>query len=144
MPNIAAQPKAKEPLVKVDREKYQPGRSASGTKSLNNGDEVAKALEGLSVEDLYVIADKIVGENEHRKKYTNLNTGMQRMNLGNRIRGAINKIDKKEDKTGAGLAKLQALTAPIQKKVQAATKAKVDEKKAKADAKKKTEKKSDK
>jgi len=144
----------KDPLVKVDRDKYTNTKSASGTKSLNNGDPVAVLLDGMTVDDLYQITDKFIGE-DFRKKYEKLNTGMQRMNLGNRIRGHVNKIDKENtklvDKAKAakeqiptvvdGMTRLHKVADPIAKRVaEAHAKAEADKKKeAEAKAKAKAE-----
>ncbi len=144
----------KEPLVKVDRDKYQSTKSASGTKSLSCGDEVAALLDGMELVDLYAITKKFIGE-DFSKKYEKLNVGMQRMNLGNRIRGYVNKTDKENDKlvakakadgaqvpeVVAGIDKLKKIAAPIVKKVaDAKAKAEADKKaKAEAAAKKKAE-----
>lgn len=83
----------KTPLVNINRDRYVTTRTASGGKSLSNGDEIANALQGIAVDDLYVICDKLVPENDYQKKYSKLNVGMQRMNLGNRLRGFVTKRD---------------------------------------------------
>lgn len=129
----------KEPLVNVDRTKYQTTVSASGGKSLNNGDEIATLVDGFSLEAMYFVAKKFIGE-DYAEKYGKLNVGMQRMNLGNRIRGHVAKVDKANDKVTekakankeqppivtSGLAQLHAIADPIR--------AKVDEARAKAEA----------
>lgn len=128
-----------EPLVNVDREKYNTTVSASGGKSLNNGDEVAQLVDGFSLEAMYFTAKKFIGE-DFSEKYAKLNVGMQRMNLGNRIRGHVAKVDKANEKAiekakankeqlptvTSGLAQLHAIADPIR--------AKVDEARAKAEA----------
>ena len=50
-----------------------------------------------SVEEVYKLAAKKLGEDEHglRERYKNLNLGMQRMNLGNRIRAASKEASAK-------------------------------------------------
>ena len=95
-----------DPLVKVDRDKYQTAKTASGGKSLNNGDVVATALEGIFTDETYEVAGKLLtfpltvskvkieSLDALKGAYDHLNDGMQRMNLGNRIRGAIAQIDK--------------------------------------------------
>ena len=140
----------KTPLVNIDRSKYVAGRTASGTKSLSNGDEVATAIAGIPLDELYTVCDKVCGENDYRTRYAKLNPGMQRMNLGNRLRGQVNKIDKeneKSDKPGAsGIDRLLKITAPLQKAAQkvadgvAAQKAKDKKEKEEASAKAKKEK----
>lgn len=75
---------------KVDLSHYQQVKSASGNASLDNGDEVAKRLRGMELDDVYSFASKVLKEPAKalRERYKKLNPGMQRMNLGNRIRGA--------------------------------------------------------
>ncbi len=138
----------KEPMVKINREKYVPTRSASGAKSLSNGDEIAQALEGLGLEALYAIADKLIKDNEFKAKYGHLNVGMQRMNIGNRLRGFVGKRAKENEKIAAkavedgvepklkkdGLESLLKVTTPFQREAQklaeaaAKAKAKTEEK----------------
>jgi colicin import membrane protein len=129
---------AKAPLVAIDRGNYVAGRTATGTKSLNNGDPVAAALAGIGIDDLYTVAEKVTGT-DHRERYAKLNVGMQRMNLGNRIRGAISKLDKenaKSEKPGApGIDRLVKLTDPLQKAAQKAADAEAKAKQAEAEAK---------
>lgn len=80
--------------LKKYRSKYVVSVSASGAKSLHNGDSCADAMEYLSLEELYVEAGKIlpnITEQELREKYSHLNKGSQRMNIGNRIRAQYKK-----------------------------------------------------
>ncbi len=96
---------ATEALIKVKPENYVASRTAGGTKSLHNDDAVAQGLEGLTLAALYEVAGKFLtfplkvkGQTVDDaaamgKAYTNLNSGMQRMNIGNRIRGQVSKID---------------------------------------------------
>jgi len=80
------------------KDSYISSVSASGKKSVNNGDEIAAALAGVSIDDMYVIAanflaggkkhDEVITEDDLRAKYGHLNVGMQRMSLGNRLRSA--------------------------------------------------------
>lgn len=110
-------------VVKADREKYVSARSASGSKSLHSNDEVAQALEGADVPSLYVLTAELLGvdEKELQEKYQHLNIGMQRMNLGNRIRGFIGKTDKANegaDKPGkSGLEIFTKTAAPMVKAI---------------------------
>ncbi len=76
-----------QPLVNVKRDGYQKSKTASGSSSLNNGDEVAVALEGLTNEEVFQLADQIIPDNDFTDRYSKLNPGMQRMNIGNRLRG---------------------------------------------------------
>lgn len=87
----------KEPGVRtiggkpVDISEYRKVKSAAGGSSLNNGDAVAEMLEGKDLDACYRIAAQKLKEDEKvlRKKYGSLNTGMQRMNLGNRLRKVL-------------------------------------------------------
>ena len=165
--------KKADPLVKVDREKYTTGRTASGGKSLNNGDTVAQGLQGLNLDALYEIFGKIMkfpikankveitDAEGMARAYANLNVGMQRMNLGNRIRGRVAAIDKenaaeaakaeKEGKTAperkSGIEKFNAILSPYAKARDAeeakAAKEKAAKEKAAAEAKAKADAKAD-
>lgn len=75
---------------KVDLSHYAKVKSASGNASLDNGDEVAKKLRGAELDDVYKAAAKLLKEPVPalKARYKHLNPGMQRMNLGNRMRGA--------------------------------------------------------
>lgn len=66
-------------------------KSASGHSTMDNGDEIAKQLRGADLETVYSKAAKILGESvkELQARYGHLNAGMQRMNLGNRMRAAM-------------------------------------------------------
>lgn len=65
-------------------------KTAGGHVSVHNGDEIATKLLGKDLDQVYAMAAKALKEDEAdlRKKYKHLNTGMQRMNLGNRMRAA--------------------------------------------------------
>lgn len=65
-------------------------KTAGGHVSVHNGDEVAMKLIGKDLDAVYAAAAKALKENEAdlRTKYAHLNPGMQRMNLGNRMRAA--------------------------------------------------------
>jgi len=77
------------------RTKYEPSLSASGRKSLNSGDEIAHLLSGLEPRAVISAAERLLGleVNTLWDKYANLNLGQQRMNAGNRIRGAVKRGD---------------------------------------------------
>lgn len=74
------------------REGYVPSISASGRKSLSNGDDVAQALEAKDASELYEVVEAVFGL-DLRERYESLNAGSQRMNLGNRIRAAFRNED---------------------------------------------------
>lgn len=77
---------------KHDLTDYSVVKSAEGNSSLDCGDELATKLRGSELDEVYGKAAKVLGESERslRAKYKHLNPGMQRMNLGNRMRGALN------------------------------------------------------
>ncbi len=62
-------------------------------KSYDNGDEIAQFLRSRALIDVYVAAACLLREDVVllRQRYAHLNPGQQRMNLGNRIRGAARK-----------------------------------------------------
>ena len=62
-------------------------------KSYDNGDEIAQFLRPRALIDVYVSAACLLREDIVllRQRYAHLNPGQQRMNLGNRIRGAARK-----------------------------------------------------
>ncbi|MCK5609693.1 hypothetical protein KAR91_47910 [Candidatus Pacearchaeota archaeon] len=122
--------KEKDKSVNIDRTKYNASRSASGSKSLSNGDEVATALEGLTIDDLFSIGDSLLGE-DFRSRYASLNTGMQRMNMGNRIRNKVKQIDA-EDNAKIGIDALMKVAKPFIKERDANIKATEKEKADKA------------
>lgn len=75
--------------------KYRGGyeKAISYTKgvTLDNGDQLAVALRGLSPADVCAIADAVYDElpGSHWARYEHLNIGQKRMSAGNRIRGAL-------------------------------------------------------
>ena len=68
----------------------KPNVSANGNATMDNGDQIAKKLRGMELDAVYAEAARILGETQTalRQKYGHLNVGMQRMNLGNRMRAA--------------------------------------------------------
>lgn len=71
-----------------DLSDYEAVKSAGGNSSLDCGDELAKDLRGMELDDVYKLAAKKLDMPEKvlRSRYAKLNPGMQRMNLGNRLR----------------------------------------------------------
>ncbi len=110
MANAKEETAPKEVRVKPDLSKYVKGVSGSGKKTMRTNDLVAAALDGFTLDECYAVAQELTDTpaKEFRDKYSHLNVGMQRMNLGNRIRGAIAKQDKarEKDKSVANGAKL--------------------------------------
>lgn len=76
--------------AEVDLSNYVKAKTAAGNTSLHNGDDLAKKLEGKDLDTVYKLAAKAleVPESTLRSRYKKLNPGMQRMNLGNRMRAA--------------------------------------------------------
>lgn len=99
---------AEKTIIRANTEKYQRTKAASGAMSQHNGDVVAQTLAGLPLESVLAIANKMTST-DLSAKYTHLNVGQQRMNLGNRIRGAVSKINKSIVKAKDALAAFEAL-----------------------------------
>lgn len=79
---------------------YTDAPTASGRPSVDISDEVADRLRGQDLADTYREASKATGRTqiELRARYEKLNPGMQRMNLGNLIRGAAKAAAKQMEK----------------------------------------------
>ena len=135
-----------ESLVNVDKAKYAKTKAASGSASLHNGDAVAMTLAGLTLAETLEIADKVMPDNDFKTRYSKLNPGMQRMNIGNRLRGHCRADSKNQtafEKAAkpirkAADARIKAEAKAKEDKAKAAEKAKAD--KAAAAEKKKAEK----
>lgn len=82
------------------RQGYEQTQAYSGNLSADNADAVAQALRGLSPKQVVEAAERILGlePGELWAKYERLNPGQQRMNAGNRIRGAIKRGDVDPEK----------------------------------------------
>ena len=65
--------------------------SYSGNNSLDNGDDVAEILRGMSPDETCALADKVFEAPafHHAERWQHLNAGSRRMNAGNRIRAAF-------------------------------------------------------
>lgn len=65
-------------------------KTPSGRKAFDTNDKVAAKLRGLDLDQAYAEAAIWcdIPESELRAKYGHLNPGMQRMNLGNKMRAA--------------------------------------------------------
>lgn len=80
-------------------QKYRPDyvktTSYSGSASLDNGDDVAALLRGLSPDETCAVADAAFNlpEFSHWERWQHLNPGSRRMNAGNRIRAAVRRGD---------------------------------------------------
>lgn len=75
------------------RASYKTGLTASGAKSLHNGDDLASFLEMKTPEQVCSLADWACDEvlGFHEGKYAKLNPGQQRMNAGNKLRARLKK-----------------------------------------------------
>lgn len=75
-------------------------RTPAGRRTLDCADDISVQLRGLSITEVYDEASKVLGESVEglKSQYEHLNIGMQRMNLGNRIRGAVAKAARKDAK----------------------------------------------
>lgn len=112
---------AKEPVVKINRDRYKPTKTATGVKSLNNGDEVAATLDGLTIDELFTIGKDMLGE-DYAEKYAKLNIGMQRMNMGNRLRAKVRSIDADNEKAVADAEKEGKTAKPAKSGLEILTK----------------------
>lgn len=85
-------------VFKLDNFQYSGCKTVSGRRCFDVGDEVAQMFRGEDLDDVYsAVAGYLATTVEALKaRYAHLNIGMQRMNLGNRLRKAI----------GDGLVKL--------------------------------------
>jgi hypothetical protein len=74
----------------ADVSKYITVRTASGRASLDCGDRTARELRGKTLDEVYKVAAKVTGQSERtlRRRYRTINAGLQRMAIGNLIRGA--------------------------------------------------------
>jgi hypothetical protein len=81
-------------LVPADLTRYKKGegKTAAGRPTLDIGDKTATKLRGMSLDETYKVVSKATGESESelRARYKKLNPGMQRMNLGNKLRAVVN------------------------------------------------------
>lgn len=81
--------------LKKYRPLYAKTTSYNGNHSLDNGDEVAALMRGMSPQEVCALADKVFDQPAftHWEKYQSLNPGSRRMNAGNRIRAAYRRED---------------------------------------------------
>jgi len=87
-------------VIEIPTEKYTKAKAASGAVSRHTGDLVARGLAGLTLDETFELACEVLDADpsELEAKYEHLNAGQQRMNLGNRIRGAVNKMNRAHEK----------------------------------------------
>ena len=140
---MAEKDEVKEVRIKPNLENYVNGVSGSGKRTKRADDAVAAALDGFTVQETADEAARMcdIPAKDLLDKYSHLNVGMQRMNLGNRIRGAVAKLDKAHEADKAVVPGLRTLGIEAAKgqdavKRRRTAKAKADEEKsAKAAAK---------
>lgn len=116
-------------------------KTASGRRTIDTNDEVAQALRGLPIDEVYTMVAEARGVTVEslKAKYQHLNVGMQRMNLGNQMRGAAKAKEAAEAKAAAAIkrqeesAKREAAKAE-QESAKAAAKAEREAKAAAAKA----------
>lgn len=125
----------KEVRVKPKLDTYVKGVSGSGKRTMRCKDQVAESLDGFTLEETYRVASELTDTpaKELQTKYGHLNVGMQRMNLGNRIRGAIAKQDKLREKDKSVANGLKLLQVACEKP-RAAANSRAEAKAAKAKA----------
>jgi hypothetical protein len=91
--------KGEKPSMGEILAKYRPGYVVSitpnGRKSRCNGDKVAEALEGFEPAQIIAAAEKLLNfkKGELLERYAGMNQGQARMNVGNRLRGAVKRGD---------------------------------------------------
>lgn len=128
--------------IRPDLSKYVSSKTAAGKPSKHSGDAVATAFSGLTLDDKYTIANRILPDttlDSLKEKYAHLNAGMQGMNLAGRIRAVIRKANKAEE--GSGDAAFEKASAKIvQKAAREAEKAQEAKEKAAAERAAKKEK----
>jgi hypothetical protein len=96
-------PEDDQRLIKADLTRYVVTgevKTASGRKAIDIADSVATQLRGADLTDAYRAASEATGLTQKalKAKYEHLNPGMQRMNLGNLIRGAASKAAREAAK----------------------------------------------
>lgn len=78
-------------VLSTHRKTYEKVLSYKGNISLDNGDDIASILRGMSPDQVCSVADAVKDQPDgfHVIKYAKLNNGQIRMNSGNVIRGAM-------------------------------------------------------
>lgn len=79
---------ARAPRRRAPAPDHRPGRPDRQRRPRGPLDEVAKTMLGLDLNEMYEMAATVLGTPRHEleAKYGHLNPGLQRMNLGNRMR----------------------------------------------------------
>lgn len=107
--------------------------------AIDNNDDLATELRGMELEEVYKLTVKRLAEEgekvtvaELKEKYDKLNPGMQRMNLGNRIRGAATKAQTQAKKDQAKAERAEAKEKRDAERAEAKAKKDEEAKEAKA------------
>lgn len=92
-------------------------KTPTGRRTIDCADEVAQGLRGADIDTVYAQAAETleIAEADLRSQYGHLNIGMQRMNLGNRIRGAAAAKAKAEKKEAARVKAEEKAAAKAEK-----------------------------
>lgn len=121
--------KIKDTKFDLSRYYVSDTKTPTGRRTIDCADDVATQLRGLPIDEIYEHAAEATGIDVALLKvtYGHLNVGMQRMSLGNRIRGAAKareqeaaKAEAKAKKEADALAKKSAKLAEKAKKTAAA------------------------
>lgn len=90
--------KTGDSLIEADLSRYtiHESTTATGRKHVDIDDKVAEKLREMPLAEIYRYAAQVLEctIKELHDRYDSLNPGMQRMNLGNRIRGVFNLAEK--------------------------------------------------
>jgi hypothetical protein len=114
---MAEKDEKKEVRIKPDLTKYVSGISGSGKRTKRADNPVSEALDGFTVEETAAVAQAMcdIPAKELLAKYAHVNVGMQKMNLANRIRGAVAKLDKAHEADKAVVPGLRTLAINCEK-----------------------------
>jgi len=77
--------------LKPDHTKYTKVKGNDGKTKYDIGDTTATELRLMTLDEIYKLGAKLSGikEKDLRAKYSRINPGLQRMDLGNRIRNFV-------------------------------------------------------
>ena len=89
-------------VIRPDVENFEKGKRSDGTRFIDNGDDVSQELRELTLDEAFSMLNRELKESGEKstikalkEKYEHLNPGMQRMVIGNRLRGLRSKAEKK-------------------------------------------------
>jgi len=94
----------KKVVIRPHIESYESGKLDDGTRYIDNGDNVGQELRGLVLEEVYGVVGRALKASGKKvtikglkEKYEHLNSGMQRMVLGNMLRVLYRKQEEASD-----------------------------------------------